>query len=66
MQMETVVEIMGGGEDSGEGRNTRKEMVINRISEGGMMPNMNSAVSTVMFVGVNIVFNVVMIGLSSK
>ncbi len=57
MPAETVAEITGGGEDSGEGRI--------RISEGGMMASMNSAVSTVIFVVVNMVFNAV-IGLSFK
>jgi len=65
MPVETVAEITGGGEDSGEGRITRREIVINRISEGGMMASMNSAVSTVIFVVVNMAFNAV-IGLSFK
>ncbi len=65
MPVEMVAEIMGGCDDSGGGRITRREMVINRINEGGMMPSMNSAVSTVIFVVVDMVFNAV-IGLSSS
>ena len=49
----------------GKGHIMRREIVINRISEGGMMLSMNSAVSTMTFVVVNMVFNAV-IGLSSK
>ncbi len=65
MPVEMVAEIMGGCDDSSGGRITRREMVINRINEGGMMPSMNSAVSTVIFVVVDMVFNAV-IGLSSS
>jgi hypothetical protein len=61
----TVAEIMGGCDDSSRGCITRREMVINRINEGGIMPSMNSAVLTVIFIVVDMVFNA-MIGLSSS
>ena len=61
--------MIGGGRDSGEGCVARREMGVNRMSEGDMTLSKNSTASAlasaVTFVVVNMVFNVV-IDLSSK